>query len=194
MDSRVLLAPTSAPERDVKEVLAETNRKTDEWVAKVREMKTDGNLAGRDDFGAAGQVSRESGVPEEVIPGVRGHLGKDQRYGDPPLPGEEPVMPTERRFAAFSKTAVPAEDEEDARGRDVHLRLPDNLQAQRPRQHPHGEDKQGGKLGPHRGARREEGGAAQRRLDAPFVPSYALRDPRGRSEEDTQGAVTSPGA
>ena len=68
MDSRLLLAPHFGARSDVKEVLSETTRKTDEWVAKVREMKKKGLSQDEMTRELRSMVSRESGVPEESFP------------------------------------------------------------------------------------------------------------------------------
>ncbi len=68
LDSRLLLAPHFGARTDVKEVLSETTRKTDEWVAKVREMKQNG--LSQDDMTdeLKSMVSKESGVPVKSFP------------------------------------------------------------------------------------------------------------------------------
>jgi glyoxylase-like metal-dependent hydrolase (beta-lactamase superfamily II) len=68
MDSRLLLAPHFGVRTDPKEVLAETKKRTNEWVAYVRKMKNAG--ASREAIIASlkTNVSQESHVPEERFP------------------------------------------------------------------------------------------------------------------------------
>jgi glyoxylase-like metal-dependent hydrolase (beta-lactamase superfamily II) len=69
LDSRLLLAPHFGVRTDVKEVLAETKKKTDEWIAEVREMKKSG--ASLDDITSnlRAKLAQEAGMPEDGLPG-----------------------------------------------------------------------------------------------------------------------------
>ncbi len=68
MDSRVLLAPHFGARSDVKEVLAGTKSKTNEWVSLVRGMKQKGMSQDQMVGELKGVISRESGVPENRLP------------------------------------------------------------------------------------------------------------------------------
>ena len=68
MDSRLLLAPLFGVRTDPREVLAETKKKTNEWVSYVRKMKNTGASADAIVASLKSEVSRESRVPEESFP------------------------------------------------------------------------------------------------------------------------------
>jgi glyoxylase-like metal-dependent hydrolase (beta-lactamase superfamily II) len=68
MDSRVLLAPHFGVRTDVKEVLGETKKRTDEWVSKVREMKRAGMSLDAMTASLKTGVAGEAGIAEEGFP------------------------------------------------------------------------------------------------------------------------------
>lgn len=69
MDSKLLLAPHFGVRPDVKEVLAETTRKTNKWVSAVKDMKNKGMQLAEMSAALKHELSVESGVPESGFPG-----------------------------------------------------------------------------------------------------------------------------
>ena len=69
MDSKLLLAPHFGVRADVKEVLAETTRKTNAWVEEVKAMRKRGLQTDEISAALKRELSAESGVPESEFPG-----------------------------------------------------------------------------------------------------------------------------
>jgi glyoxylase-like metal-dependent hydrolase (beta-lactamase superfamily II) len=68
MGARMLLAPHFGVRTDVKEVLDETKKRTDEWVSKVREMKRAGMSLDAMTASLKTGVAGEAGIAEEGFP------------------------------------------------------------------------------------------------------------------------------
>lgn len=68
MDSKILLAPHFGARTDVKEVLAQTKSKTNDWVSLVRGMRQKGMSQDQMTRELKSMVSRESGLPEDRFP------------------------------------------------------------------------------------------------------------------------------